>query len=241
MYQTVCHGNLSRYAFMRLSPHIRPARLLASFLALLTMLAALPGPATAHPHAWIDVRVTVLFNEKGRIYGLEETWVFDPLYTAFALEDPKRGKDAKPDQAFIDAISKQNFKNIAEFDYLTLVESNGQQTKIAGARDLSSRYENDRLQMTFTVLLATTLDPTVSPVDYMVFDPTYYIEMLHAEAPDAIRLAGAGDDCRHTLTPPNPDPNAVGLAASLDKTQSAGNEIGRIFAERVTIRCGVSP
>ena len=85
------------------------------------------------------------------------------------------------------------------------------------------------------------LDPTVSPVDYMVFDPTYYIEMLHAEGGGAIQLSGAGADCKYVLTPPNPDPNAVGLAASLDKTQSAGNELGQLFAERVTIRCGVKP
>jgi ABC-type uncharacterized transport system substrate-binding protein len=224
-------ANPLRYRFFSL--------IAGSILAAVVLLTA--GPASAHPHAWIDVKVKVLFDEKGRIYGLEENWVFDPLYTAFALEDPKRPKDAAPDQATIDAISKENFKNIGEFDYLTLVESGGAKARFAGARDLKSGYTDNRLWMTFTLLLEDPLDPTVSPVDYLVFDPTYYIEMLHAEGGGAITLSGAGKDCKYALKAPNPDPNAVALAASLDKTQSAGNELGQLFAERVTIRCGILP
>lgn len=215
------------------------SRLAGLLLALAGALAAVP--ANAHPHAWIDVKVKVLFDDRGHIFGLEETWVFDPLYTAFALEDPKRPKDAVPDQAAIDAISKENLKNIGEYNYLTLVESGGDKARFASTRDLTSGYEDNRLWMRFTLLLETPLDPTVSPVDYLVFDPTYYIEMLHAEGGGAITLAGAGADCKYALKAPNPDPNAVALAASLDKTQSAGNELGQLFAERVTIRCGVLP
>jgi ABC-type uncharacterized transport system substrate-binding protein len=217
------------------------ARFLAS-LALLAILAAAPQPARAHPHAWIDVKVKVLFDDKHRIYGLEETWIFDPLYTAFVLEGNMRGKDKdrKPDQAAIDGVSKENLKNIKDYDYLTVVESNGVKAGYAGTRDLTGSFVKDRLRMSFTLLLDKPLDPAAAPVEYMVFDPTYYIEMLHAEGAGAIELSGAGDDCRYTLTPPNPNPNAVALAASLDRTQSAGNGIGRLFAERVTIRCGTA-
>jgi ABC-type uncharacterized transport system substrate-binding protein len=220
---------------------LRPARWLCSLLALALLFAVAPAPVQAHPHAWIDVRIKVLFDTKGRVYGLEETWIFDPLYTAFALDDGKRKKGQPPSQKDIDALAAENLKNIKDYDYLTLVESNGRKVSYAGTRDLSSAFEKDRLRMTFTLLLATPLNPTVSPVDYRVFDPTYYIEMLHAEDKAAIQLKGAGSDCKHTLTPANPSPDAVGLAASLDKNQTAGDGLGKLFAERVTIRCGVQP
>jgi ABC-type uncharacterized transport system substrate-binding protein len=222
-------------------PTCRAARLLAP-VVLLATLAAAPQPARAHPHAWIDVKVKVLFDDKHRIYGFEETWIFDPLYTAFVLEGNMRGagKDKKPDQAAIDGVSKENLKNIKDYDYLTVVESNGAKTGYAGTRDLAGSYVKDRLLMSFTLLLDKPLDPAAAPVEYMVFDPTYYIEMLHAEGAGAIELSGGGAGCRYTLTPPNPNPNAVALAASLDRTQSAGNGIGRLFAERVTIRCGAA-
>lgn len=220
---------------------LRAARFLAP-LVLLAILAAGPQPARAHPHAWIDVKVKVLFDEKHRVYGLEETWIFDPLYTAFVLEGNMRGEGdkRKPDQAAIDAVSKENLKNIKDYDYLTQIESNGVKAGYAGTRDLVGSFEKDRLRMTFTLLLDKPLDPAAAPIEYMVFDPTYYIEMLHAEGGGAITLSGAGDGCRHTLTPPNPNPDAVALAGSLDRTQSAGDGLGQLFAERVTIRCGAA-
>lgn len=209
-------------------------------LAFLAALLALgPAPSNAHPHAWIDVKVKVLFDEKGRVYGLEETWIFDPLYTAFAFDGVKRDKGKPPPQDVVDAIGNENLKNIKDYDYLTLVERNGAKVAFAGTRDLRNSFEKDRLRMTFKLLLETPLDPTVTPVEYRIFDPTYYIEMLHAESADAVELAGAGEDCKHTLTPANPNPEAVALAASLDKTQTAGDGLGKLFAERVTIRCGV--
>jgi len=218
---------------------LKSARLFTFALIAIAMATSASGPAQAHPHSWIDIKVKVLFDDKGRIYGIEETWVFDPLYTAFALDDPKRKKGQPPSQESIDALARENLKNIKDYDYLTLVENNGAKTAFAGTRDLKSSLEKDRLRMTFTLLLEKPLDPTVSPVDYLIFDPTYYIEMLHAEDGKAIELMGAGEDCKHTLTPPNPNPDAVGLAASLDKTQTAGDGLGKLFAERVTIRCGV--
>lgn len=217
----------------------KPSRWLAFTLVFIAMVSVAPGASHAHPHAWIDMKVKVLFDKKGRVYGLEETWIFDPLYTAFALDDPKRKKGVPPPQKSIDALAQENLKNIKDYDYLTLVESNGTKAAFAGTRDLKSSFEKDRLRMTFTLLLEKPLDPTVSPVAYLIFDPTYYIEMLHAEEGKAIELTGAGEDCQHMLTQPNPNPEAVGLAASLDKTQTAGDGLGKLFAERVTIRCGL--
>jgi len=216
-----------------------PFRLLAVAAAMAIVATFASGAARAHPHAWIDVKIKVLFDKKGRVYGLEETWIFDPLYTAFAFDGVKRDKGKAPSQDAVDALAKENLKNIKDYDYLTRVERNGAKVAYSGTRDLRSSFEKDRLRMTFTLLLKTPLDPAVSPVEYRVFDPTYYIEMLHAESDDAIVLTGAGADCKYTLTPPNPTPDAVGLAASLDKTQSGGNGLGKLFAERVTIRCGV--
>ena len=213
---------------------------LLALLATIATLAAL-NPAAAHPHAWIDVKVKVLFDDKGRIFALEETWIFDPLYTAFSLEGVKRDKAGSPDPRAIDALMQENMKNIKEYDYLTEVESNGASARFSGVRDIKSGYADKRLRLTFTLLLETPVAATEAPVQYAVFDPTYYIEMLHVEGGGAIELSGAGADCRFRLVPPQPTAEAVGLAAALDRTQTAGNGLGKLFAERVSIRCGAAP
>ncbi|MEM9682330.1 MAG: DUF1007 family protein [Pseudomonadota bacterium] len=224
-----------------MTSHISKFLTLAGFAALACILLAVaaPRPALAHPHAWIDVKVKVLFDKKGRVYALEETWVFDAFYTAFAFDGLQKDKNGVPSQQAIDAMSKENFSNIQDFHYLTTVKSDGKSVAFAPAYDLKSSYEKDRLQMTFTLPLETPLDPAVSSVDYLIYDPTYYIEMLHAENGRAITLSGAGQDCKHSLTPPNPNPETIAFAAALDRTQSGGDGLGKLFAERVTIRCGV--
>ena len=218
-----------------------PVSGLLCLLAGIFLLAAAARPAEAHPHAWIDVKVKVLFDKQNRIYALEETWIFDPLYTAFSLEGVKRGKDGAPDQQALDALMHVNMNNVKEYDYMTEVVSNGVKSKFSGVRDIKSSEKNKRLQLTFTLLLETPVDTSKGPVEYAVFDPTYYIEMLHAEGGGAIVLSGADASCKHRLIPPNPTPDAIGLAASLDRTQSSGNGLGKVFAERVVIRCGAEP
>jgi ABC-type uncharacterized transport system substrate-binding protein len=214
---------------------------LLALAATAAALTALPREAPAHPHAWIDVKVKVLFDEKGRIYALEETWLFDPLYTAFSLEGVKRDKDGRPDQRAIDALMAENMKNIKEYNYLTEVESQGVKAAFSGVRDVYGTHENKRLRLAFTLLLDKPVAADKAPVQYAVFDPTYYIEMLHAEGGGAIELSGGGNDCRYRMIPPNPSPDAVGLAAALDRTQSGGDGLGKLFAERVSIRCGAAP
>lgn len=210
-------------------------------LAAIAVLTAGPQEAPAHPHAWIDVKVKVLFDDRGRIFALEETWLFDPLYPAFSLDGVKRDKDGAPDQQTIKALMRENMKNIKEYNYLTEVESSGVKAAFSGVRDIRSGHENKRLRLAFTLLLETPLEAAKAPVQYAVFDPTYYIEMLHAEGVGAVELSGAAPDCRYRLIPPNPSPDAVGLAAALDRTQSGGDGLGKLFAERVSIRCGAAP
>jgi ABC-type uncharacterized transport system substrate-binding protein len=74
---------------------------------------------------------------------------------------------------------------------------------------------------------------------YSIFDPTYYVEILHAEIKDVIRLIDAPESCKHSLIKPDPNPEMVALAAGLDRNQSAGDTLGAIFADKVLIECAL--
>lgn len=205
--------------------------------AILIMMG-LATEASAHPHAWIDIRVTVLFDKAGRIFALRQNWMFDPLYTAFVLEGFQDAKGKAPARRKMDDIMRENLENLKEYNYFTEVEAKSKKAKFTGVRDTKSDLVGKRLSMSFTLLLESPVDATTHPVSYSVYDPTFYIEILHAEKGTAVKLANAGVDCRHRLHVPKPNPEAVALAAALDRTQSAGDGLGKFFAETVTIRCG---
>ena len=50
-------------------------------------LFALSAPALAHPHIFIDAKVTVVFDDAGNIAGLKQDWSFDKAFS----ESPRRG------------------------------------------------------------------------------------------------------------------------------------------------------
>lgn len=214
---------------------LRPPSLPA-LAALLPLLAA--APASAHPHAFIDLQVEVVFDADGKLSGLRETWLFDEFYTAFAIEGLPRDRDGRPAQAKLDAISAENLKNLKDYSYFTRIEAAGKRIGVAKATDARTRLVDKRLEMSFVLPLAQPLAVGAAPVTYSIYDPTYYTEMLHAEAADAVRLRNAPAGCRHAVVPPAPPAETVGLARAMDRTQSAGDGLGAFFAETVELRCG---
>lgn len=206
-------------------------------MALAGCLLLPDGPAKAHPHAWIDVTVEVLFDGASRVKGLRETWLFDEDYTVFATEGFDRNHDGKPDPDKLAALLRENMRNLEEYRYFTRVKNDGVDVSYGKIREMSSHMAGNRLEMTFVLPLAEPVDAASHVLIYAIYDPTYYIEMLHAGGRKGIRLINAREGCRGELGQPDPAPEAVSLAAALDRTQSAGDGLGALFAEEVIVRC----
>lgn len=205
------------------------------FPAMAAMVFWLSSAAAvlAHPHASIDVAVDVVFDPAGRVTALRQTWLFDEFYTADTVQKGERHK--------LDLLTTRILHNLKDYGYFTRILADGHPIPLAQPTERSARMEGSRLLMTFVAPLAKPVSPTERPVTYAVFDPTYFIEMLHAERPDTIRLMGAPAHCRASLVPAKPDPKAVATAAALDRTQTGGDGLGALFAETVEIRCAARP
>lgn len=199
---------------------------------------AAAGPAAAHPHGWIDVWSTLEFDDKGQPVALRQVWLFDEYYSAFAVEGLDQDGDGAPDPKGLEALLEENLSNLAAYDYFTRIERNGLAVGIGEAAEASSRMRGDRLEMSFLVPIAKPEPIGDAALSYAIFDPTYYIEMLHAEEDTAVRLVGAPPGCGFALSAPMPDPETVALASMLDRTESAGDTLGAQFAEQVAVQCG---
>ena len=76
-------------------------------LAGVAALLSLCGPALAHPHMWVTVEATLLF-ENGAFIGISHKWTFDEAYTAMAIEGLDKNKDGKYDRAELAELAKVN-------------------------------------------------------------------------------------------------------------------------------------
>lgn len=210
----------------------------AALACLLASMALAPKPVNAHPHVWADVKVQVLFDDKGQVHALHQYWLFDDYYSAFVISGADMNKDGKPDQAALDEVLAENMKNLKEYNYFSRAWSGDVRIETGEPSDLATGVSGNRLQMSFVLPLAEPVAANDLPFRYAIFDPTYYIEMVHAESEDAVTLVSAPEACKSEIRQPNPNPEQVSLAASLDRTQSAGDTLGLFFAETVYVTCG---
>ncbi|MGD9164876.1 MAG: DUF1007 family protein [Chromatiales bacterium] len=201
----------------------------------------LPFTVKAHPHNWIDLRIEARFDTNGRVTGLYQRWLFDDYYSVFITEGMDGDDDGKPDRSQLESLRMTMFSNLAAFNFFSHIEQEDHDVPCSPVTQGAIAMRNHRLEISFFLPFESPRDPSITPLTYRVFDPSYYIEMIHAEAKDAISLRDAPDECRHHVVQPSPDPEKVAYAASLPASQSGGNDLGKFFAEKVVIECPVKP
>lgn len=199
---------------------------------------AASSAAMAHPHAWIDVKVDVVFDGQGRVAALKQTWLFDVFYSEFAMQNPGVERGEASDAARLAALLDENIGLIAPYEWFTRVEVKKAAVAFSPPTEKSMRLVDGRIEMAFVLTLATPAAIAGSALDYLIFDPSYYIEMLHADNSASIRLVDAPDGCTHRIAQPRPSAADVTRAAALDQVPDGPHDIGIVFAQRVTVQCG---
>ena len=204
-------------------------------LLLALALAALPAPLAAHPHGWIDIRTEILVDDAGRIEALRQAWLFDELYSAFMLDDfAQAGLEREQGLA---ELLRQDVEALAPFDYFTRVEVAGEPQQFEPVRAYANGVAQGRIWFRFELPLAEPVDPTGRDLRYAVFDPTYFIELLHHGERPVVLPAALEERCAVELIAPDPPAEIVSLAAMLDRTEEGGDGLGAHFAEWVELRC----
>lgn len=189
-------------------------------------IALCPATAHAHPHVWVTVETTVLYDDKKQVSGLEERWSFDKAYSEFALEGLE--KDAKGNYtpaAFVE-LAKENMDSLKDYSYFTEVYAESDRIELAPPRDaVVVRDDKTILHLTYKLPLKQPLNVGSLKLSFLIYDPEFYIAFTFAEA-DAIHLAkGAPAGCATKIEPPTGDP-------SKSKTW------GGAYASTAIVKCG---
>jgi len=215
----------------------RPCSRRPAIPLLLMLMLALPV-AHSHPHAWIDLHVTVMFDEHQAVKGLEQTWVFDPVYTMLLLEEMDEQLDGADRQTAMRQTGERMITSMRDYDYLTRFEHNDEHFVGESVDNVAVTLDDDaQLRFTFRLLLEQARDVQSSPLSYRIYDPLYYIEMLHPSAQTVIAAPDAGS-CEVAINQPRPTPSQVARATLADAGVTDTEGLGRHFAQTVVIDCG---
>jgi ABC-type uncharacterized transport system substrate-binding protein len=186
---------------------------LLSAFALAAALLLRPAPADAHPHVWVTVQATVLYD-KGMITGLQQNWTFDEMYTEMAIEGLDKNHDGIYDRQELSELAQVNIDGLKEFDYFTFAKLGNVQQKFKPPVDYWLDYNKDKiLTLHLTLPLEKPVAVGAAEFDFSVFDPSYFIAFDFAKN-DPIKLsAHAPPTCSAAIREPidEDDPNNKAL------------------------------
>lgn len=205
---------------------------------VLAILLGLSWTLSAHPHVWIDLRVKPLVNEQGELIALQQAWRFDPFYSLILIEELEKGGPAEELEERMDQLAVEVVRNLQNFDFFTRVSVEGRRHSLEPVKSFNLMQAGRRIEFNFVLPLADPVDLTHQQFSYQVFDPSYYIEILHARglAPDADEL---GANCQVKLVAPNPSQDLIEKALALDESDTPEDPmLGEHFTETVYIKCG---
>lgn len=210
-------------------------RLAGAAVGVAAVLGTVP-PVVAHPHVWIDARTEVIFDERQRVEALRVSWRFDEFYSLFAIEGLDKNGDGRVDAEELKPLAELNITSLEEYRYFTYVTVAGEDAPYGPVTDYRSAYEEGILSLEFVIPLETPMDPVVSELRFMSYDPTFYIAIEPVlQAP--VSLRGAPAACR-AVEVKQEGAETLQLSEADFLDPATNSDIGRLYATEFVITCG---
>lgn len=145
------------------------------FFVILFSLS-LSDSVISHPHVFVDVELTVVFDDKGLI-GFKQRWIFDEMFSSSILASFDKNSDNILDVHEIEAIKKGAFENLRNYEYFTHVLIDGRTFLIQYVTEFSAKVQGNRLIYTFFVPCHVTAVSQFKDIVVSLFDKTYYTDV----------------------------------------------------------------
>jgi ABC-type uncharacterized transport system substrate-binding protein len=209
-------------------------RLCKALLTAALGWAGLVTGAEAHPHVFIVMQTTVLYDN-GAFVGVRHKWTFDEYYTAMAIEGLDKNKDGVYDREELAELAKVNVDGLKEFAYFTVSSLAGKELKLGEARDYWLEHKDGALSLYFTLPFASPVLTEAKGLSVSVFDPTYFIAFEFAKIDPAKLGEGAPKGCEAKVAAAGQQP---GMKSALEALQAQLGAYAASIAKTVVVECG---
>ena len=189
----------------------------------------------SHPHMWIDLTSKILVNDEGLVSSIEQEWLFGDFSSAALIDDISRHPKGL-NFGLKEEISKI-FNNLYSYNYFTLIKADSDKMKIGRVVKFDAEIRGMRVWIKFILPILTPIDLNNKHLTISIFDPTYYIEMLHLEGAEVMFLGKKPNGCNAKIIAPSPSEEVVMLSKSPNLDINPDTSIGRLFAEIIDVKC----
>ncbi len=197
------------------------------------MSLAFAVPAAAHPHVWVTMNTEVIYAPDGSVTGLRQSWTFDDMFSAFALQGLESKEKGKFTRAELAPLAKVNVESLKEFDYFTFATADGKKALFADPQpDYWAEEKDAMVTLHFVLPLKTPVKAKNLKIE--VYDPTYFVAMELAKQ-NPVQLVDAPAGCKAAFELPRELTFQEGKRLS-DNPEAAANW-GANFANRIVVTC----
>ncbi|WP_137152595.1 DUF1007 family protein [Devosia sp. FKR38] len=163
-------------------------------------LLGLTLPALAHPHIFIDAKVTITFDDSGAVVGLHHDWSFDTAFSSWVIQglDSNGDRETSPDE--LQSLADENTAGLADYGYYTFAGDMDAPLKFTPAGDQRMVYADGHTTLSYS-LTTEQPHPLGKRFELGVYDPEYYVAITFADA-SAVTLVNAPAGCGVVLEPP---------------------------------------
>lgn len=192
----------------------------------------LAAGASAHPHVLVDMTIEPEFNHDDELIAVHQSWRFDTFYSLMLQEEIMAG-GSEGKQRLVDDI----VENLKGHDYYSRFFLNDEPITFDRITDQTLEEDDRAMEFHFTLHVAEPQHINGNQLSYRIYEPTYYIEMLHAED-QPLRLGERTERCQTDLEKPTPSTEKLERAVEVDEDGvDEDPTLGQHFAETMTISC----
>jgi ABC-type uncharacterized transport system substrate-binding protein len=147
--------------------------------------------AQAHPHVWVTMKSELVYAEDGTITGIKQSWAFDDMFSAFALQGIESKEKGKYTREELEPLAKVNVDSLKEYEYFTYVTADDKKVPLTDpAAGYWLDYKDSVLTLNFTLPLKTPVKAKELKVE--VYDPSIFVDFEWASDKPVSMSGGKG-------------------------------------------------
>jgi ABC-type uncharacterized transport system substrate-binding protein len=211
-------------------------RIILSAFSLAAGLIFGAASSVAHPHVWVSVKATVLF-EGDTMTGLQQSWTFDEAYAAMAIEGLDTNGDGNYDRKELEELAKVNVDGLKEFDYFTFAKLGDGGLTFKEPVDYWLEHTGGVLTLHFKLPLEDPVLAEAPGFTFSVYDPSFFIAFDLAKD-DPIKLAASAPaGCKADLAIPPKEREDTQRLGEAFFQELGGSDYGVVMAKTIAINC----
>lgn len=213
-------------------------------LLVLAQCVLLPV-AQAHPHIWIDGSVELVFDPQGQATSVRQSWLFDELFSTYALQGMPRDKAGQVPARELEKITGEWMKALGEpeshfFSKMTLA---GKPLNFGPPQQAQTTWDPTSSQLVLSFLLPLEQPVSIAGKGFEIDiqDPSYFVAFNY-KGLKSFKGIDSPSGCKFNYMPPRPlDPKTERLLWSIPPEQKELpenlREAVKQLSHQFTVKC----